>query len=175
MTEDKSKVEALKEKRLAIVEKFDGEDLSSSQQNSFAQKIKQVNAAIIREEGRGEDHKFVNSKMPLEYGKADLRGTADRLVADIMKPLQMQNNDVELPQSNTPMIEPSELQNNGGQLNKDSQEFASTSVMPPSMNVVTGGTTNTSSSNTTWATSMHIVLTSDQILEVRDSGVQVFD
>ena len=32
-----------------------------------------------------------------------------------------------------------------------------------------------SSSNTTWATSMHIVLTSDQILEVRDSGVQVFD
>ena len=34
---------------------------------------------------------------------------------------------------------------------------------------------HTSSSNTTWATSMHIVLTSDQILEVRDSGVQVFD
>ena len=33
----------------------------------------------------------------------------------------------------------------------------------------------TSSSNTTWATSMHIVLTSDQILEIRDSGVQVFD
>ncbi len=26
-----------------------------------------------------------------------------------------------------------------------------------------------------WAQSMHIVLTSDQILEVRDSGVQVFD
>ena len=34
---------------------------------------------------------------------------------------------------------------------------------------------HTSSSNTTWATSMHIVLTSDQILEVRDSGIQVFD
>ena len=34
---------------------------------------------------------------------------------------------------------------------------------------------HTSSTNTTWATSMHIVLTSDQILEVRDSGVQVFD
>ena len=27
----------------------------------------------------------------------------------------------------------------------------------------------------TWAKSMHIVLTIDQILEVRDSGVQVFD
>ena len=27
----------------------------------------------------------------------------------------------------------------------------------------------------TYATSMHIVLTSDQILEIRDSGVQVFD
>ena len=32
-----------------------------------------------------------------------------------------------------------------------------------------------SSVDARWATSMHIVLTSDQILEVRDSGVQVFD
>ena len=32
-----------------------------------------------------------------------------------------------------------------------------------------------SSNNQHWATSMHIVRTSDQILEVRDSGVQVFD
>ncbi len=32
-----------------------------------------------------------------------------------------------------------------------------------------------SSTDARWATSMHIVLTSDQILEVRDSGVQVFD
>ena len=32
-----------------------------------------------------------------------------------------------------------------------------------------------STNNATYATSMHIVLTSDQILEVRDSGVQVFD
>ena len=28
---------------------------------------------------------------------------------------------------------------------------------------------------TNWATSMHIILTSDNILEVRDSGIQVFD
>ena len=32
-----------------------------------------------------------------------------------------------------------------------------------------------SNAPSTWAKSMHIVLTSDQILEVRDSGVQVFD
>ena len=32
-----------------------------------------------------------------------------------------------------------------------------------------------STNNSTYATSMQIVLTSDQILEVRDSGVQVFD
>ena len=31
------------------------------------------------------------------------------------------------------------------------------------------------STATNWATSMHIILTSDQIMEVRDSGVQVFD
>ena len=34
---------------------------------------------------------------------------------------------------------------------------------------------HTSTVSATYATSMHIVLTSDQILEVRDSGVQVFD
>ena len=32
-----------------------------------------------------------------------------------------------------------------------------------------------SSVDARWATQMHIILTSDQILEVRDSGVQVFD
>ena len=32
-----------------------------------------------------------------------------------------------------------------------------------------------SAAQATWATQMHIVLTSDQILEIRDSGVQVFD
>ena len=60
-----------------------------------------------------------------------------------------------------PMIEPSELQNNGGQLNKDSQDFASTNVMPPSMNVVTGGTTNTTSSNTTVTNIAESTTTSD--------------
>ena len=34
---------------------------------------------------------------------------------------------------------------------------------------------HTSSTPERWAQSMHIILTSDQILEVRDSGVQVFD
>ena len=40
------------------------------------------------------------------------------------------------------------------------------------MNIRFDHASNTAS---TWATSMHIILTSDQILEVRDSGVQVFD
>ena len=159
LTEDKSKVEALKEKRLTIIEKFDGED-SASAKNTFAQKMKQVNAAIIREEGRGEDHKFVNSQMPLEYGKADLRGTTDRLVADIMRPLQMQNNDVELPQSNTPMIEPSELQNNGGQLNRDSQEFASANNTT-NFNVLKGGDNTNVSSNQTYTNISENTTTSD--------------
>ena len=159
LTEDKSKVEALKEKRLTIIEKFDGED-SASAKNTFAQKMKQVNAAIIREEGRGEDHKFVNSQMPLEYGKADLRGTTDRLVADIMRPLQMQNNDVELPQSNTPLIEPSELQNNGGQLNRDSQEFASANNTT-NFNVLKGGDNTNVSSNQTYTNISENTTTSD--------------
>ena len=65
-----------------------------------------------------------------------------------------------LPNSNTPVIEPSELQNNGGQLNKDSQEFAS---VPPSMNFtsVQGGNTNTVSSNQTHTNITESTTTSD--------------
>ena len=98
--------------------------------------------------------------MPLEYGKADLRGTTDRLVADIMRPLQMQNNDVELPQGNTPMIEPSELQNNGGQLNRDSQEFASANNTT-NFNVLKGGDNTNVSSNQTYTNISENTTTSD--------------
>ena len=59
-----------------------------------------------------------------------------------------------------PMIEPSELQNNGGQLNKDSQEFAS---VPPSvnMNVIKGGDNTNVSSNQTHTNVSESTTTSD--------------
>ena len=72
----------------------------------------------------------------------------------------MQNNDVELPQSNTPMIEPSELQNNGGQLNKDSQEFASANNTT-SFNVIQGGNSSSVSSNQTYTNITESTTTSD--------------
>ena len=58
------------------------------------------------------------------------------------------------------MIEPGELKNNGGQLNKDSQELASTQ---PSVNmsVVKGGATSTTSSNTTVTNIAESTTTSD--------------
>ena len=73
-----------------------------------------------------------------------------------------ENNNTEVlnENSNMPMIEPSELQNNGGQLNKDSQEFAS---MPPSvsMNVIKGGDNSTISSNQTYTNIAENTTTSD--------------
>ena len=67
----------------------------------------------------------------------------------------------DLPQSNTPVIEPNEFMNNGGQLNKDSQEFAS---MPPSvnMNMIKGGDSNTISSNQTTTNISENTTTSDR-------------
>lgn len=115
---------------------------------------------------RDESHKVMNSMKPMLYADYDIRGDRDGLNFSASRALDERNemktlmgND--LPQSNTPVIEPSELQNNGGQLNKDSQEFASTNVMPPSMNVVTGGTTNTTSSNTTITNIAESTTTSD--------------
>ena len=125
--------------------------------------IKKLNAAIIKEEGRGEDHMKANRLNPLEYGLEDATGNIDSYVQDKTGTISGSDTN-ELPKSNTPIIEPNEFMNNGGQLNKDSQEFASTNVMPPSMNVVTGGTTNTSSSNTTVTNISESTTTSDNAL-----------
>ena len=115
---------------------------------------------------RDESHKALNSAKPMLYADYDIRGDRDGLNFAASTALNERNemrslvNDG-LPQSNTPIIEPNEFMNNGGQLNKDSQEFASTNVVPPSMNVVTGGTTNTSSSNTTVTNIAESTTTSD--------------
>ena len=104
-----------------------------------------------------------NRLNPLEYGLEDATGNIDSYVQDKTGTISGSDTN-ELPKSNTPIIEPNEFMNNGGQLNKDSQEFASTNVMPPSMNVVTGGTTNTSSSNTTVTNISESTTTSDNAL-----------
>jgi len=128
--------------------------------NFYEYQLKKLNAAIIKEEGRGEDHAKANRMAPVDYALEDATGNIESFVQDKVGVVgNVETND--LPQGNTPMIEPNELMNNGGQLNKDSQEFASTSVMPPSMNVVTGGTTNTSSSNTTVTNIAESTTTSD--------------
>ena len=128
--------------------------------NFYRYQLKKLNAAIIKEEGRGEDHAKANRMAPIDYALEDTTGNIESFVQD--KVGMVGNTETNgLPKSNTPMIEPNEFMNNGGQLNKDSQEFASTSVMPPSMNVVTGGTTNTTSSNTTVTNIAESTTTSD--------------
>ena len=98
---------------------------------------------------------------PIDYAMADTEGKIDSFVQEKLNPTITSEVD-NLPNTyNTPVIEPNEFMNNGGQLNKDSQEFASTNVMPPSMNVLTGGTTNTSSSNTTVTNIAESTTTSD--------------
>ena len=97
---------------------------------------------------------------PVDYALEDSTGNIESFVQDKVGVVgNVETND--LPQGNTPMIEPNELMNNGGQLNKDSQEFASTNILPPSMNVVTGGTTNTTSTNTTVTNIAESTTTSD--------------
>ena len=120
--------------------------------------IKKLNAAIIREEGRGEDHLKANRLNPLEYGLEDSTGNIESYVAD--KTGNITGSDTnELPQSNTPMIKPEDIES-GGQLNKDSQEFAS---MPPSvsMNVIKGGDNTNVSSNQTHTNISESTTTSD--------------
>ena len=121
--------------------------------------VKKLNAAIIKEEGRGEDHMKANRMNPIEYGLEDATGNIDSYVQD--KTGTISGSDTNgLPQSNTPVIEPNEFMNNGGQLNKDSQEFAS---MPPSvsMNVIKGGDNSTISSNQTYTNIAENTTTSD--------------
>ena len=127
--------------------------------NFYEYQLKKLNAAIIKEEGRGEDHAKANRIAPVDYALEDSTGNIESFVQDKVGVVgNVETND--LPQSNTPMIEPSELQNNGGQLNKDSQEFASA---PPSvnMNVMKTGDSNTISSNQTTTNINETTVTSD--------------
>ena len=114
---------------------------------------------------RDESHKVMNSMKPMLYADYDIRGDRDGLNFAASTALNERNemksivND-SLPQSNTPVIEPSELQNNGGQLNKDSQEFAS-SNNTTNFNVVQGGNTSTVQSNQTYTNIAENTTTSD--------------
>jgi len=135
-------------------------DDSNSAQRNFEFKIKKLNAKIINEEGRDNDHKKVNTTSPMEYAMADSAGKIESFVQEKINPSIVGEAD-KLPESyNTPVIEPNEFMNNGGQLNKDSQEFAS---MPPSvnMNVIKGGDNSTVQSNQTYTNIAENTTTSD--------------
>ena len=113
---------------------------------------------------KGEDKfVFTHPKDPSVQMALAPNEVSDQKYKDLIGNMMVggENNNTSEPVYNTPVIEPNEFMNNGGQLNKDSQEFASTSVMPPSMNVVTGGTTNTTSSNTTVTNIAESTTTSD--------------
>ena len=120
---------------------------------------------IDADPSRGESHKALNSMKPMLYADYDIRGDRDGLNFAASTALNERNemksivND-SLPQSNTPVIEPSELQNNGGQLNKDSQEFASANNTT-NFNVVQGGNTSTVQSNQTYTNITESTTTSD--------------
>jgi len=127
--------------------------------NFYRYQLKKLNAAIIKEEGRGEEHAKANKMAPIDYALEDTTGNIESFVQDKVGVVGNTETN-ELPKSNTPMIEPGELKNNGGQLNKDSQELASTQ---PSVNmsVVKGGATSTTSSNTTVTNIAESTTTSD--------------
>ena len=71
-----------------------------------------------------------------------------------------ENNNTSEPVYNTPVIEPNEFMNNGGQLNRDSQEFASTNNTT-NFNMVKGGDTSTIQSNQTYTNISETTTTSD--------------
>ena len=132
---------------------------SEQAKNNFLKKLRSLNDALIKEDGLGEEHIRANKIDPYNYAVAHTEGTDTSFVNQILKP---ENNNTEVlnENSNMPMIEPSELQNNGGQLNKDSQEFASA---PPSvnMNMIKGGDNNNISSNQTHTNIAESTTTSD--------------
>ena len=159
ITENKSKSEALMDQRDKLLAQGPKND-SASAENNFKFQIKKLNAKIINEEGRDNDHKKVNTTSPIEYAMADSAGAIDSFVQEKINPSIVGEAD-KLPETyNTPMIEPSELQNNGGQLNKDSQEFASANNTT-NFNVVKGGDTSTVSSNQTYTNISESTTTSD--------------
>ena len=159
ITENKSKSEALMDQRDKLLAQGPKDD-SNSAQRSFEFQIKKLNAKIIREEGRDNDHRKVNTSSPIEYAMADSAGTINSFVQEKINPSIVGEAD-KLPETyNTPVIEPNEFMNNGGQLNKDSQEFAS---MPPSvsMNMIKGGDNTNVSSNQTYTNISENTTTSD--------------
>ena len=154
-----TKSEALKSQRNVLIAQGP-EDNSPSAERSFKFKVKKFNAAIIREEGRDKDHKKVNTTSPVEYAMADIEGKADTYVQEKINPTITSEVD-NLPNTyNTPIIEPNEFMNNGGQLNKDSQEFASANNTT-NFNVVQGGNSSSVSSNQTYTNITESTTTSD--------------
>ena len=138
-------------------------DYSSSDKTT----MQMANHMVIdADPSRGESHKALNSMKPMLYADYDLRGDRSGLDFAANEAISERNElksltgDTLQNTYNTPVIEPSELQNNGGQLNKDSQEFAS---MPPSvnMNMIKGGDSNTISSNQTTTNISENTTTSD--------------
>jgi len=169
MSKGQMTLEQAKAKQRQVFDQIHSGDNSNRATYSASDKSKMqmYNAMVIdADPTRGEAHKALNSTQPMLYADYDYRDerkdldfAAQQALSDRNTLRSLTGND--LPSSNTPMIEPNELMNNGGQLNKDSQEFASTNVVPPSMNVVTGGTTNTTSSNTTVTNIAESTTTSD--------------
>ena len=132
---------------------------SEQAKNNFLKKLRSLNDALIKEDGLGEEHIRANKIDPYNYAIAHTEGTDTSFVNQILKP---ENNNTEVlnENSNMPMIEPNELQNNGGQLNKDSQEFASANNTT-NFNVVQGGNTSTVQSNQTYTNIAENTTTSD--------------
>jgi len=154
-----TKSEALKSQRNVLVAQGP-EDNSPSTERSFKFKVKKLNAAIIREEGRDKDHKKVNITSPVEYAMADIEGKADTYVQEKLNPTIKSDVD-DLPKTyNTPVVEPNEFMNNGSQLNKDSQEFASANNTN-NFNVIQGGNTSSIQSNQTYTNISEDTNTSD--------------
>ena len=147
-----------------IHEKGGGE--TGDYKKSDKARMQMYNAMVIdADPTRGEAHKALNRTQPMLYADYDYRDerkdldfAAQQALNDVNSLRSITGND--LPSSNTPMIEPNELQNNGGQLNKDSQEFAS---MPPSvtMNMIKGGDNSTIQSNQTHTNIAENTTTSD--------------
>ena len=159
ITNNTSKSEALMAQRSVLLAQGP-EDDSASAQNSFKFKVKKLNAAIIREEGRDNDHRKVNMTSPIDYAMADTEGKIDSFVQEKLNPTITSEVD-NLPNIyNTPVIEPNEFMNNGGQLNKDSQEFASANNTT-NFNVVKGGDTSSIQSNQTYTNISENTTTSD--------------
>jgi len=167
MTKGEMTLEQAKGKQLSTFNQIhENKDPNSEYSSSDKSSMQMANHMVIdADPSRGDSHKALNSMKPMMYADYDIRGDRDGLNfaassalndRNEMKTL-MGNN---LPQSNTPVIEPNEFMNNGGQLNKDSQEFASTAPSV-TMNMIKGGDNSTIQSNQTHTNIAENTTTSD--------------